>query len=57
MRWLDSITKLTGHECELTLEDGDGQGSLGCRSPLGHKEMDTTERPNNSNSYGHHAVH
>ena len=26
--------------------DGKGQGSLGCCSPWGHKESDTTERLN-----------
>ena len=33
MRWLDGITNLSG----------DGQGSLLCCSPWGHKELDTTE--------------
>ena len=28
-------------------EMGEGQGSLACRSPWGHKESDTTERLNN----------
>ena len=27
--------------------DGDGQGSLACCSPRGHKELDTTEQLNN----------
>ena len=39
MRWLDS---LNGHEFEQTLRDGEGQGSLVCCSPWGHKESDTT---------------
>ena len=34
---------LNGREFEQTLEDGDGQGSLACCSPWGHKESDTTE--------------
>ena len=38
--WLD------GHESEQTLGIGDGQGSLACWSPQGHKELDTTERLN-----------
>ena len=38
MRWLD------GHEFEQTPGDGEGQGSLVCCSPWGHKESDTTER-------------
>ena len=32
-----------GHEFEQTLGVGDGQGSLACCSPWGHKESDTTE--------------
>ena len=35
---------LNGHEFEQALGDGDGQGSLACCSPWGHKESDTTER-------------
>ena len=35
--------RLTGHEFEQGLGDGEGQGSLECCSPLGHKESDTTE--------------
>ena len=34
---------LNGHESEQTLEAGDGQRSLVCCSPWGHKESDTTE--------------
>ena len=36
----------TGHESEQTLGIGDGQVSLACCSPWGHKELDTTERLN-----------
>ena len=32
---------LNGHEFEHTLEDSEGQGSLTCCSPWGHKESDT----------------
>ena len=32
-----------GHEFEQALGDGDGQGSLACCSPWGHKESDMTE--------------
>ena len=32
------------HEFEQALGVGDGQGSLVCYSPWGHKESDTTER-------------
>ena len=35
-----------GHEFEQALKVGDGQGSLTCCSPWGHKELDTTERLN-----------
>ena len=37
---------LTGPEFEQALAVGDGQGSLACCSPWGHKESDTTERLN-----------
>ena len=39
--------QLNGHECEHSVEDGKGQGSLACCSSKGHKESDTTERLNN----------
>ena len=29
--------QLDGHEFEQTLGDGEGQGSLGCCSPWGHR--------------------
>ena len=35
--------RLYGHEFEQALGIGDGQGSLACCSPWGHKELDTTE--------------
>ena len=38
--------RLNGHEFEQTLGDGEGQGSLVCCSPWGHKELDTTEQLN-----------
>ena len=38
--------QLNGHEFEKILEDGEGQGSLSCCSPWGHKELDMTERLN-----------
>jgi len=41
-RWLDGITD-SGHEFEQAPEDGEGQGSLACCSPWGHKESDMTE--------------
>ena len=33
---------LNGHEFEQTHGDSEGQGSLACCSPWGHKELDTT---------------
>ena len=38
--------RLNGHEFEQALRVGDGQGSLACWSPWGHKESDMTERLN-----------
>ena len=40
-RWLDGITN--GHDFEQAPGDGEGQGTLECFSPWGHKELDTTE--------------
>ena len=34
--------QLNGHEFEQTLGDSEGQVSLGCCSPRGHKELDMT---------------
>ena len=39
---------LNGHEFEQAPGDGEGQGSLVCCSPWGHKESDTTELLNNN---------
>ena len=36
--------RLDGHEFEQAPAVGDGPGSLACCSPCGHKESDTTER-------------
>ena len=41
--------RLYGHGFEQTLGDDEGQGCLVCFSPWGHKELDRTERLNNSN--------
>ena len=35
-----------GHEFEQTSGVGNGQGSLACCSPWGHKEFDMTEQLN-----------
>ena len=37
------LHQLNGHEFEQALGGGDGQGSLMCCRPWGHKELDTTE--------------
>ena len=42
MRWLDGIIDLMNMS-EQTLGNGEGQGSLACCSPRGHKDSDTTE--------------
>ena len=48
MRWLDDIT---GHEFQQTPADSEGQRSLECCSPWGHKESDTTKRLNSNNLF------
>ena len=55
MRWLDGITD-SMDTFEQAPGAGDGQGSLACCSPWGHKELDTTERlnwtePSKDNTY------
>ena len=42
--WMASLTD--GHESGQASGDGDGQGSLACCSPGGHKELDMTEQLN-----------
>ena len=42
--------QLNGREFEQAPGDGDGQGSLVCCSPWGHKELDTTEQQSILNS-------
>ena len=39
--------QLDGYEFEQAQRDGEGQGSLLCCSPWGHKESDMTYRLNN----------
>ena len=43
VRWYH---QLNGHKLEQAPRVGDGQGSLACCSPWGHKESDTTGRLN-----------
>ena len=38
--------RLSGHELEQTLGNGEGQGRLACSSPWGCKESDMTEQLN-----------
>ena len=41
--------RLNGHKFEQALGDGEGQGSLMCCSPWGHKESDVTDLNNKGN--------
>ena len=51
MRWLNGIT-YSGHGFGWTLGVGDGQGGLACSSSCGHKELNTTEQLNWTESCG-----
>ena len=46
VRWYH---RLNGHEFAQTPGDNEGQGSLECCNPWGHKESETTEQLNNNN--------
>ena len=46
MRWSYGITNAMDMSLSKLQELGDGQGSLVCCSPWGHKELDTTEQLN-----------
>ena len=50
MRWLDGITDSMNMSLSKLWEIVKDRGSLACCSPWGHKELDTTEWLNNSNS-------
>ena len=41
--------QFNGHEFEQIPGDGEGQGTLACCSPWGHKESDTTQQLKNNN--------
>ena len=43
IRWIGWHHQLDGHEFEQASGVGDGQGSLVCCRPWGHKESDITE--------------
>ena len=52
--------RLNGHEFEQAPGDGERQGSLACRSPWGHRELDMTELLNkgpSSQGYGFTSGH
>ena len=40
--------RLNGHEFEQVPGDSEGQGSLVCCRPWGHRELDMTKQPNNN---------
>ena len=42
----EMVLQLEGHEFEQAQGVSDGQGSLACCSPWGHKESDVTEQLN-----------
>ena len=44
---------LNGHELKKILGNGEGQGSLACCCPWGHKELDTTEWLNTTTTQTH----
>ena len=41
--------QFNGHEFEQIPGDGEGQGTLACCSPWGHKESDMTQQLKNNN--------
>ena len=43
--------QLDGYEFEQAPRDGEGQGSLACYSPWGHKMSDTNEQLNDCSEY------
>ena len=47
---------LNGHEFEQILGDSEGQGSLACYSPWGHKESDMTEQLNKEQQHSSHLL-
>ena len=48
--------RLYGHEFEVALVVGDGQGRLAYCSPWGRKESDMTDQLNQTRDYGESSV-
>ena len=46
--------RLNGHEFQQALGTSEGQGSLACCSPCGHKDFDTTEWPKKEGKKSHY---
>ena len=49
--------QLSGHEFEQAPGDDEGQRSLACCSPWGHKETDMTEQQQNASHQAYHLTH
>ena len=49
--------RLNGHEFEQALGDGEGQGSLECCSPWGHKELGTIKQLNTTTATTEYCPH
>ena len=47
--WHHQLKGCESEKVKSKCESDDGQGSLACCSPWGHKESDTTEQLNNNN--------
>ena len=43
--------RLNGHEFEQTPGDSEAEGGLACCTPLGHKELDKTQRLNQKHQF------
>ena len=53
MRWLDSIADSMDMSLSKLQKIAEGQGSLGCCSLWGHKELDMTYQLNNNKNTSH----
>ena len=43
--------RINGHEFAQTLGDSEGQRSLACSGPWGHKQLDTSEKLNKEKAF------